>query len=272
MNFKNGSIAYTPDNKKVVYAKKLNNEQSIVREIVSSGDKEVERDDEICVQTSKLSVSPYESYDVKRTRSMEECSKKLRKEIDSLTVEKRAERDKLANLREMYESSRILAESLSSETFETLVDVMSGNIEWVVEEYSYQASVVHRFDEYIATNREFDSFGVKLLSLYGKSKGDCSFRVSRYSDGSGTYIGVKFFRTYEDAMEHIKTSADKMIDDDKLTVRDYVSYVESGIVFNKKRTAKMETKKRKYIQKEIDDRKSKIDKLQKQILEIEGGK
>lgn len=69
---------------------------------------------------------------------------------------------------------------------------------------------------------EGDSYdrGMKLLSLFGDSKGDLSFRLYRYRDGSGNYEEVIPCYSIDEAKEliknHILKEMDKQIKDDKV--------------------------------------------------------
>jgi hypothetical protein len=68
-----------------------------------------------------------------------------------------------------------------------LDDFIAGKITHFVVKEDYRESVeIHEFESFIQARDEsrYDK-KLRLLSLYGDSKGDLSWRIDRYSDGSG---------------------------------------------------------------------------------------
>lgn len=85
---------------------------------------------------------------------------------------------------------------------QTLDDFISGKIThfFTVEGYGERMSI-QTFDEFMVSKEDRYERKLRLLSLFGGSKGDLSWYVDRYSDGSGGSNGRCFpALSYEDAV------------------------------------------------------------------------
>lgn len=73
---------------------------------------------------------------------------------------------------------------------------------------------------------------IKLLSLYGSSKGDLKFGINRYSDGSGSYEYLYPFTNEADALIYaqqlIQDRLSKAFEDIKINVRDYDALIKNA--------------------------------------------
>jgi hypothetical protein len=84
-----------------------------------------------------------------------------------------------------------------------LDDYIAGKITHFVVQRSYSDSVsIETFDSFIKSTEDRYERKLRLLSLYGDSKGNLSWNVDRYSDGSGNDSGYYWPATsYEEAMQ-----------------------------------------------------------------------
>lgn len=94
----------------------------------------------------------------------------------------------------------------------TLDDYIAGKIThfFVVEGYGERMSI-QTADQFLKANPERDwDRSLRLVSLFGDSKGNLSWCVDRYSDGSGGSHGRCFAATsYEEALEHASKWLDR---------------------------------------------------------------
>lgn len=84
-----------------------------------------------------------------------------------------------------------------------LDDYIAGKITHFVVQRSYSESVsIETFDSFIKSTEDRYERKLRLLALYGDSKGNLSWNVDRYSDGSGNDSGYYWPATsYEEAMQ-----------------------------------------------------------------------
>ena len=73
---------------------------------------------------------------------------------------------------------------------------------------------------------------IKLLTLYGSSKGDLTFRISQYSEGSGSSMTCWPFTNEQDATVYaqkiISERLDRALADIKVNVRDYAELIKNA--------------------------------------------
>lgn len=84
------------------------------------------------------------------------------------------------------------------ETFSTLSKYINGEIEYLVVS-GYSSHKIVKFENAIENKCSFDA-GLKLISLYGASNGDVSWRLNQYSDTSGSSETIIPCETYLDAV------------------------------------------------------------------------
>ncbi len=84
------------------------------------------------------------------------------------------------------------------EALARLDDFLSGNISHAVK-ISYGTVTIHEFKEVVEQKDRYDRDGLKLLTLFGKPGNGLQWRVSDYSDGSGSSLEVVPCHSQEEA-------------------------------------------------------------------------
>jgi hypothetical protein len=167
--------------------------------------------------------------------------------------------------------------SFNKGDFDKLSLFLSGGAKYLVKkDYGIERPVLFE-DAIINTERtwggdvRFD--GLKLLSVAGKSKGDLSYGLNRYGDGSGGSTEVMPFSCFESACLYVKELAEVRIKEGKLTFQDYEICKGLGIEFTKKQNKTLKAKflsnssaKLKRIRKNIEDHQDKEKENQDKIL------
>lgn len=213
---------FLSDGRKVAIVGKLNNTEWIVREIFVT-----DKGDEIpsgeSFTTKSIHDQPLESYHKKeeaRQKAYVERAKsellRINQEINSRTHLLEAKKAMLANSPEI--------KNLFGESALRIAGFMTGTTKYlVINNYSLREPVCME-DEVINYennygSRRFD--GLKLCSILGRSGGNIEFRISQYSDGSGSCGEVWPFETHDEAVEKIKDLAIKKIEKGHLSQDDF---------------------------------------------------
>lgn len=133
---------------------------------------------------------------------------KLHVEIADLEAKIGAARTELNQIREQRrEEDREYAAMINQRKqftqLQKLDDYIAGKITHFVVQRSYSDSVViETFDSFIKSTEDRYERKLRLLSLYGDSKGNLSWNVDRYSDGSGNESGYYWPATsHEEALQ-----------------------------------------------------------------------
>jgi len=203
-------IKYTSDGKKVTVIGKLNSQEHIVQEIFVIDGQEVPSGENFVV--SSLHDAPAESWKEKNLRELEERYEKEKASIE------RESKDVHARHAVAKSKARLQADALASfaknsdeEQLQRLFDFLAGDItHFVISQYGAPKIVTWDSDDMyqIDTYWRKDVQAIKLVSLYGTSKGDLQFRLGRYSDGSGGSQEIIPFRSYEDALNEVQRMCD----------------------------------------------------------------
>lgn len=181
-------IKYTNDGKKVLIVGKLNSQETIVQEIFVSAGQEIPSGENFVVKS--LHDAPAESWKEKNLRELEaryeSDRKKLQTQIDDQERRLCLERDKAK-----LQTSALLhfVKNSDESQLETLKAFMAGEITHLFVA-GYSPEIISWKDSNAVYDK--DSFyhharleGIKLVSLFGKSDGDLSYRLHEYRDGSG---------------------------------------------------------------------------------------
>jgi len=205
-----GDIKYTSDGRKVLVVGKLNAEQHIVQEIFICGGQEVPSGENFVV--SGLHDEPVESWKEKNLRELDERYDKTKKEIEA-RIGKAHRRLNLAESKSKHRAGALLsfAQNSDSEQLQTLYAFMAGEItHFFVNAYS--AEIITWGDN---LPYDVDSWGgrlsidgMKLVTLFGNSKGRLDYRINRYSDGGGTNTRIVPCRSYEEALAKAQSVLD----------------------------------------------------------------
>lgn len=145
---------------------------------------------------------------------------KIDPEYIKLQEERKALQEEAATLRNEIESLQIqygeLAKTLGNRVpaLERIQEVLDGKFEYflIIPDDSRSGQIVTK-DEYLKDKRwDHSERGLKLLSLFGDSKGNLLWRVNRYKDGSGGWIEVIPCFTKEEAEERLKEVFDGLVE------------------------------------------------------------
>lgn len=159
-------------------------------------------------------------------------------EIAALDAKIAERRQQIAKLREEIAAEERSAKerraSLAKwDGLQTLEDFLAGRITHFVmqNEYGYCPKIVP-FANGMAYIEEGRAQGMRLLSLYGRSNGDMTWRVNRYYDGSGPSQDIYPANSYEQAKEIFgklwKANIDKITADVKGYVHNPDEWIKAG--------------------------------------------
>lgn len=127
------------------------------------------------------------------------------RELADLRSQLAVSKEEMANRREALHQHH---------AFELVEDFLAGRITHLVEIPSYSAPRVLPLDEALQESNFFGGSSnrrgeLRLLSLFGASKGDLTFRRNRYSDGSGSWEDIFPVRSLAEAREVVAREMEK---------------------------------------------------------------
>ena len=205
---------YMSDGRKVVVIGQLNTVESIVQEIFVT-----EQGDEIPsgerFTTKDLHDKPVISYKKKEEIKLEETLAKLKQNKDTLysEIEKMKEQRKANAALLKASNSHIKTLFDDEQTFDLFADVVAGNIEYATQDCNFEyLSEIIPFEKAVSQTKEYHSENfeeIKLLSLFGNSDGDLSYRLYDYRDGSGSSRKFKFFRNKQEVIKYLEEYMEK---------------------------------------------------------------
>lgn len=190
-------IKYTSDGKKVVVIGNLNSQEKIVQEIFVVNNQEVPSGENFVVKS--LHDAPAISWKEKNIKEIEDNYEfKKKKYTDELDRLKRDYDVRSKELKHKIEYAGAALKNVSPESFQTFVDVLTGNIKWIVVT-GYTPELLP-WDQFHTMYE--DKF--RLLSIYGRDNGSFTYARGHYSDYSGGSTNFMPFNNYEDAFELFK--------------------------------------------------------------------
>ncbi len=203
-------IKYTKDGKKVVVVGKLNATQSIVQEIFVSADgTELPAGDNFVA--SNLLSEPIKSWQENRLATLQTKYDEDRKLFESNITQqrKRYEVDR-QKLQEKTKQLDFIYKNIDKEPFTTLFNFIEDKITHFVC-INYNETVIKSYDDVMFSVSQYDSGGLKLLTLYGTgwTPGDSrtktplgfTWKISQYDDGSGNRYELLPATSYENAIQ-----------------------------------------------------------------------
>ena len=257
-------MKYLSDGRKVTVIGQLNNVETIVQEIfiTEQGD-EIPSGERFVVKS--LHDTPVESWKSKEEAKLNERIKKLESDIENKNKEYKNAYNQLEAIRALLAKSKMIEAAFTKEHVERISAFMTATIQYlVIEEYEITPPVkmidrVINWDNYYGSAK-FDE--IKLLSVLGRSDGDLSYRINRYSDGSGGGVEVHPCLTLEEAHEKIKSRAQSLIDVNRLTDKSYKACIDMGIKFDESSINKYLSYKKEVNKKTKEDCLKNISKYQ----------
>jgi hypothetical protein len=223
---------FLSDGRKVVIVGALNNQETIVQEVfVTPQGDEIPGGERFIAKS--LHDTPVETYLSKEKARQEAALAKAKAQIDSVNREIADTRNKLSLYRDQLKQVKAFADHIDEQDLNHFIDVMTGQLNYAVQA-DYRIPKIERFSEYMSViensygNKRYE--GLKMMSVLGNSDGKIGLRVNRWSDGSGGYSDVTFFKTYEEAQEFVKSCAIKLIN--SLRVEELQQLKKMGIEFS----------------------------------------
>lgn len=210
-----GEHKYTSDGKKVLIVGKLNAQETIVQEIFVSGEQEIPSGENFVVKS--LHDNPSVSWKEKNLVDLEARYDRDKNQLEDKL--KKTTKTLNANIDKAYKRSVNLfqfAENAKDEQLDLLKDFLGGKITHyaIIKGYSPE---IRKIDD--LQNFDYDNYygsvkieALKLISLFGSSNGDLSWKMNRYRDGSGDWVEIVPCRSYEEALKHIQKLFDEVSD------------------------------------------------------------
>lgn len=226
---------FLSDGRKVVIVGALNNQETIVQEVfVTAQGDEIPGGERFIAKS--LHDTPVESYLSKETARQEAALAKTKAQIESVNREITDTRNKLSLYRDQLKQVKAFADHIDEQDLSHFIDVMTGQLNYAVQD-DYRIPKIESYSEYMSVidrsygNKSYK--GLKMMSVLGNSDGGIRLQVNCWGDGSGSYSGVTFFKTYEEAESFVKYSAMKILESSSLSVEEYRHLKGMGIVFTK---------------------------------------
>jgi hypothetical protein len=202
-------IKYTTDGKKVLVVGKLNSQETIVQEIfVAQNGQEIPSGANFV--TKSLHDAPVESWKQKELRRLETNYETAKKDWGTKIEKQRKRcRDEEAKARIKADSLFDFSKNSNPEQLDLLKAFMAGEITHFFKK-SYSPKIVTWGDEMFGNDYHGKcAEHIKLVSLFGSSKGDLGYRICQYRDGSGGWETVIPCRSYEEALKHAQECFDE---------------------------------------------------------------
>lgn len=268
---------YTTDGKKVVIIGDLNQTEKIVQEVFVTEDGAEIPQGERFVEKNLLD-NPAKSWKIIELEKMEVIYEKEKDQWD-LKLKKVIEEKELTykSLSARVEWLRQVAKEPRDESFKTIINLLAdfisptekwvfvkGYFDWVLTKFDEDGinKGLENYDRSYGTIR-FDT--MRLLSLFGDSKGDLTFKINDYSDGSGSDKPVYFFKSKGDALFFMQLEFDKI---KEYGVSDIKNAKECGLVIDETKVDAYKERERKSVlnqisqaNKNIEDLNSKLEKI-----------
>jgi len=183
----------------------------------------------------------------------------LTKSIEALEHQKSSIEESISSLKE--KEKYVLGKLKNFDKLQYLLDFIDGKItHYVFIKYSTIEIV-----EYKNSQSEY-GHDMKLLSLFGSTKGDIAWRINQYSDGSGINTEVIPCLSYEMALSEAQKYIDKIISEGKYPSLSIInSAIEYGLTIP-------DWYIEKYREQWNSDNTSSIEKLERQIADYKNKK
>ncbi len=225
---------FLSDGRKVAIVGQLNNQETIVQEIfVTEQGDEIPSGERFVVKS--LHDTPVETYLSRQKKAEEAATQKAKENREKIEREIKETRNRLSFYRDMLAAVKVFSDHINEQDFSHFINVMTGNVNYAVQD-GYNVPEIKSIPDCMS---QTDSWygdkkyeGIRMLSVLGKSNGDISYNLNRYSDGSGNNTSVHFFQTYGDAQRYVKSIALAKLEKSYLGIEDLSKCKECGITFN----------------------------------------
>jgi len=262
------NIKYTTDGKKVVVIGDLNQTEKIVQEIYVTIDGcEIPQGEHFVV--SSLLDTPAKSWKEKKLEELEQVyekeSQRWELKTDQLIKEKESLYKALSHRVKWLRGVAKEPEMKSlNKALNTIADFMDGSEKWVLLD-NWDGYILEKFNDdgiSIIDNKIGDSYdyrynSMRLLSLFGESDGSFDFKISRYSNGTGSEEKVLFFKSRDEAIKYIQNKIDN---EPEYTNRDLKDIDNFSLKFDIEKYNKYQDKLIEYSSRHIEELKTSLDK------------
>jgi len=257
---------YTNDGRKVIVVGKLNSEETIVQEIyVKNGNEFPSGENFVVKSLHDEQCESWKSYETKRKEKLEKELEIENKSFDSNIKMLNKEHRKISSVvSNKLKFLKGLNKALENENFDRFCDFVTGKIKYLVILY-YKPEIVG-FNSKLNVDSDYDQGDLKLITLFGRSNGDLTFNINRYSDGSGSNDIIHPFKTYEDALAFL---SERLNSKDKYSSYDIEAADKYNIVLDKEKLLKYYEATKQSINKEIKDSQDCINRKKIVLGEIE---
>lgn len=261
-------IKYTTDGKKVVVIGDLNQTEKIVQEIFVTEDGcEIPQGERfVCKNLLDVPVKSWKEKELNKLEKIYEAEKtEWESKIERLRNEQYRTYESLnARVKWLKDVAKQPFEDKIKDILNTLSIFLSDKPKYFViknriydfNEEGYN-NYLDDFDDYYHANKYE---GMKLITLYGNSKGDFQWYVHRYGDGSGSSDKIKFFDKYEDA---ILALADNINSQSSISLNDIDISKKYGFKIKKELLIAFQENKLKGYNETIKDLETKLIELKK---------
>lgn len=197
MEYKLKDIKFTTDGKKVVVLGSLNSQEKIVQEIFVIDGSEIPSGEHFVVKS--LHDSPAVSWKQQELEKLEKQYESLKSRYSKEIVDlEKSYNQRRKELRARLEYAGLALKNASEESFKTLVDYITGEIQWVVvKHYDIQILPINEFNQMYEDK-------LRLISIFGTDNGTFTYAIGDYYDLSGGNKKFIPFKTYEDALSCFK--------------------------------------------------------------------
>jgi hypothetical protein len=181
------------------------------------------------------------------------------------------EETKSAKFAELKEVSKAIDDASTKrrqhEQLRLLDDFIAGKITHYVEFWTYGAPKIIEFQDAICN---YDKKRLKLLTLFGDSKGCLEWKLSSYSDGSGGSSTVIPATSYEQAVEvaraHVVELLENSVDSPSQFCVDTADKWEVPVSDDYRQQAKSEERNR--LTKALEERKGQVVAIESQLAQL----
>jgi hypothetical protein len=258
------NIKYTTDGKKVAIVGKLNNTETIVQEIYVSDGNEIPAGENFIVKT--LLDKPAVSWKEKNLADLEARYQSEKADIERRTKGlKEALRAQIPILRGKIKNLQGFCSSATAKELERLESFLAGEYKYMVK-LCYHSQIL-AFDDSVAAVERYESdTGIKLLSLFGKSDGSLSWRLSQYRDGSGSSSEFHPAKTLEEAKELLNNYIDAK---ESYNSYDVAEIRKHNLFFDFNKLDAFRIKSEEGMLKNIADTEAKLAKQKAEFIELQ---
>lgn len=191
------NIKYTSDGKKVSVLGKLNAQESIVQEIfVTQDGAEIPSGENFVVKS--LHDAPAVSWKEKELKKLEDRYETESREWEGRIASMRDTSNKeYGLLSAVIKSSKLTTCAWDHECFKQMELFLTGQIKFLVEK-SYCDYKIIPFSEAIPESSDREN-NIRLITLFGKSDGNLTWKLNSYRDGSGSDMTILPATSLEEA-------------------------------------------------------------------------